>query len=1397
MNNHPPAALRSTATRPAAITSNRPQGGQASSQARTAGISPAVARSTTQARPGSLRNTLPGLTAAFCLTLTALLHHTSRAAAINPDPGSGQVSAISITRGVPAGDSYDPLVALPGGEVYEIPPDRTGRISLTLGITHDFQGTVTTSIRDSDGARIAAATGDQPTLTFDPLKFRYPFILTVESPTAAPSRTILIAPRNIGNAIGPGFTGSLSSHDPNLEDDDEYRIDQGNDSGSYDIEGKDISSGACGACRSSSCDLSHANETANADATGPHGRFLAGFSAGISMQGDSFTGVDVEINPAAGVSRASFKSHGTGDATIARVDDLDDGNLRAITTGSAHTTFADIANGVRISIAKDSDPATTAFRTITFVNTATNQVTRTSTYGGESIQTIWSYDDTGHPTWTVITGNGARKSKLILEVDTATLRIQRRELYERAHGTSGIAAVLVSEVLETYQKTILGWRKTKSEIIGDSGPSPTTTWEYFGPADGLTKAGLPASITRPDGATETHNYYISRSTYHTISRPFPDGTNPLIETRAKTTTGSWSYTDLKVGANFLSQGYNSWSGTTMTRFHHDGTAYRSTTHTVNAFGTDFGGIPTSVAMPDGTRVTQAHDRTGGTRNLTVDAGVPDGAEIGEGTTTLTTRDHNGILRTKFVAAIGTGAGDGTVLNDFRVIGAGDALGRPTTFHYFPDAQDIPAYAITRDYACCGLLSETDKHGLTTTYEYDDLGRRTHVNRQSVTRATVYDGLTVSTHRYPENPAVDPSGTPPLSRTTRNLAGTVVTSESPDPSALDGQGDGIPGALTTTTTTVSYSSAGTTTETAISGSGAQTTHTHPGGRTWKTTGNLSPRRIHAYAVNPTGLVTASAYLISDGATPTIAEPTATQFDRAGRIVATGILPDLAPATLLAANDNSGATLSHATRFFYNGLGQLAKTTDADNVTTLHAYNDLGERTTTAIKLDNESTITYGTDRVTRTTTFPHAGNIRTTTEVWQDGATATQSTLVSQTDRTPDGLQSLSWQIGRGATPNDPTATFTHTQTDLQGNGAWTTTTTHPDGTKTKEIHTGGRLTRVESLSADDPALVIAYTEYGYEDATNGIPGRLRTTTDSRTGPTTTAYISTTCDAVKSVTDPGDRTTSFTYDPRGNRTEVDAEDTPNPAGGEHDNITITAYDSYGRVETVTGATYPVSYTYDYAGRMKTMTTNGAAGAAITAWNYSPSTGLLDSKRYDSNPAGTAGAGPSYTYTAAGRLETSTNARNITATQYYTKGGQLRAIDYSGPTPDILYDTDCLGRILHEYQGTLTVSNGIPSMPAPARGDSYTYDPAHLALQTETHALGAETRTLVRTYDTYGRTQQVAAGINTDATPTTLETTEHFTGYRFGTDGRLLGIDAQNIPRFTDKDYGRAAAPRRTW
>jgi RHS repeat-associated protein len=114
-------------------------------------------------------------------------------------------------------------------------------------------------------------------------------------------------------------------------------------------------------------------------------------------------------------------------------------------------------------------------------------------------------------------------------------------------------------------------------------------------------------------------------------------------------------------------------------------------------------------------------------------------------------------------------------------------------------------------------------------------------------------------------------------------------------------------------------------------------------------------------------------------------------------------------------------------------------------------------------------------------------------------------------------------------------------------------------------------------------------------------------------------------------------------------------------------------------------YPVGYSYDAQGRLKTMTNwsgfSANSGARVTTWNYDTYRGWLSGKTYDGGAAG-----PAYTYTAAGRLATRAWARAITTTYSYNYAGDLSGVAYSdGVTPNLAYDYDRRGRQTSVTQG----------------------------------------------------------------------------------------------------------------
>ena len=217
----------------------------------------------------------------------------------------------------------------------------------------------------------------------------------------------------------------------------------------------------------------------------------------------------------------------------------------------------------------------------------------------------------------------------------------------------------------------------------------------------------------------------------------------------------------------------------------------------------------------------------------------------------------------------------------------------------------------------------------------------------------------------------------------------------------------------------------------------------------------------------------------------------------------------------------------------------------------------------------------------------------------------------------------------------------------------------------------------------------------------------------------------------------------------------------------DNTSVTNfYAPSGLLTNTCGSrTYPVAYTYDYAGRMKTMTTwtNFAAstGAAVTTWNYDAYRGFLTNKAYAD------GKGPSYAYTAAGRLQTRAWARQVAGqplvtTYSYDPAGSLLAIGYSDATPGVTNTYDRQGRAVTITQGsggTSSTESLIYDSIGDVLSESYTAGPlAGLSitnvydnlLRRTSLSLNSQLSTLNSTvygYDAASRLSTVSDGTNT--------------------------------------------------
>lgn len=583
------------------------------------------------------------------------------------------------------------------------------------------------------------------------------------------------------------------------------------------------------------------------------------------------------------------------------------------------------------------------------------------------------------------------------------------------------------------------------------------------------------------------------------------------------------------------------------------------------------------------------------------------------------------------------------LTGSEIVAIRDAFGRPTRINY------LDGTYITRTYDCCGLSQETDREGITTTFNTD---HTVLLDLNNTGSAQTYYGSSVTRAGVATHTLTDALGRV-FKIILQGTNGALIVQDERHYNIL-GDLDWSKDALGRTTTYSQTNQGGFTVRTTTFPDSSQSIESSwPDGSAYETKGNAVQGLRYAYeVVQDNGAyvqTTTQTRLENDGSVSP--EYTTTYTDFAGRAYKTETpWPD-------------GGTNAVSLRS-YNGLGQLAKSTDADGVATLYTYNGRGELETTALDLANSGVIDFGgSDRITRTTSSVENSPLRgtvvrmTVTELWETNG-LNQSTVLQISETSADGTQSWTTQYGL--------TTTNITEID-RANQRRTVTTRNPDGTSTVTVFEQAlqkSVTRLDKNGARITQITFAYDAFG----------RLQTQTDARNGPTTYAYYDdgqihtvTTPDPDSAASGPGldPQTTTYTY----YRDLVNGIKTVTtlPDNG----IVTQEYLPSGQLKKTWGArTYPAEYTYDRAGRMETLTTwqqfnfsagTGISGSATTRWNYN-ARGLLANKRYADNK------GPNYTYTASGKLKTRLWARGILTTYGYdSKTGDLLTLTYSDTTP----------------------------------------------------------------------------------------------------------------------------------
>ncbi len=900
---------------------------------------------------------------------------------------------------------------------------------------------------------------------------------------------------------------------------------------------------------------------------------------------------------------------------------------------------------------RNPDTSGTNFNHLWLIETR-GGVIHTNKYSYESANGEWALED----------GEGLRKESTWKEVQGTTTY----EYREVRQGTN-----LVWKERRKYEP--VGERDELKELVeGDGGTARTTTYTYYGPSGEGYNTNQLKQVDYPDGRWTIFEY----DSEHRVAREYSahlDAAPTTNSTLCRVTEYAYALTQAVDGEVEGGSYLPDKARKTIVTLPGQGGAHEVS----RSYRKLYSGLTMEKACPNplstwstsGNLLTKTEYYTEGSDDGRVARVTrPDGTVslygYGQSATALTTTNKTGEINATWDALL-NGTESAKAISQFgntqtnatrQVVNEAppSVVQSSQTYQYLDsleqDHRVITLGGLTNElhYACCGLDTSVSPDGVTTQYEYDGL-RRVIATRQvelGITVSNTLDALgrTMVKTRYGSD------GTPMvLAQYAYDVLGRL-TSET----------NALGGVTTYSETTISNKLQKTTTS---PDGGTRVETYYRDGRLEKVTGTAVQPVRYDYGVEQDGgydrEYTLETKLDASG-NPTF-EWTKTYTDGMGR----------AYKTVYAAA--SGPYPYRQTT--YNDLGQRAKERDPDGNVTLYAYNGTGELVSVVQDLDGNDLIEANgassqDDRITNTLLDvlavsaqenTHGCEIRRTRVYAYALNNSTVTNLISMTEESTDGLRTWRTVYPDGATP-----ATTATETAYGGGTNRTETVTYPDGSTQVSAYTYGRLQSVTRKDANN--VTLSQTTYGYD-----AHGRQNTMTDARNGTTTYTF------------NAGDQIATVT--------------TPAPGGGGTAQVTTSYYDTQSRQigqilpdgtattnlyyasgllwKTWGSRIYPVEYTYDPQGRMKTMTTwrnvLDATTAGVTTWNYDAYRGWLESKRYADN------TGPDYGYTPGGRLQTRLWARGtsrLTTTTTY-QGPDLVQVAYSDGTPSTSWTYDRLG------------------------------------------------------------------------------------------------------------------------
>ncbi|GEM_PF-2398768 len=822
------------------------------------------------------------------------------------------------------------------------------------------------------------------------------------------------------------------------------------------------------------------------------------------------------------------------------------------------------------------------------------------------------------------------------------------------------------------QDPVDDWR-LETTIEGFNGKTETTTMAYYTAADGAGKEGRLKSAQYPDGNWMTRDYDAQGrvtkevSSYKNNAFGTAENLNRVTEydytalgTDPGTNTTTPRTVTRKVAGQIVGKTFTLLlSGETQNIQAESPTAaWNNAANLVTTQYFDNGELVVTE-MPDGQIRTSRTTYVGDQEIVTTATGKPDVLPVTKNSTVIkgyktvtTSHEILGYLVSSYRYRVESG---GDILLTGQVDSDLDDEFRAQRTDY------VDGTFTTREYECCGLRKMTDKQGILTEFDRDQLRRVIRSTRSSVTSHTEYDGLgrTTFTYMTPSNDYNDIYG----KATARPEYNEIQELEKTyDPVGRETEYDrSVASGIITRTTT-------------YPGGSTSITKTYADGTPIETLGTATRPMTTTISWDTNGQrITEQAYASNTN------DYTKTTTDFLGRTIKT------------ERPSPTGTGIASTQTNYEAGTSRMIERLDEASLRTIYQYNDLSELEVTAIDVNNNGQVELGgSDQVTsnvveyvdytfNNTTYPTR---KTSSYVWQEENSAT-STLISESWSTHDGLHRWSESFGQ----------LTHSETlrDVP-NAKVTTTRTSPDDSYVVSITEDGLAQSTTTYDANDVQLT--QMTYGYDQW-----NRRNTLTDAGTGTTTTTFHAD--GSVNTVTTPdpdgtGPLTAQVTttwssglnslgYTGTGGR--IAKVTTP-------DNKTVTReYFPTGELQKQEGARqYPVEYTFDYAGRMKTMKTwqdkLGNAGIATTTWNYNDA-GVMTSKRYDDNK------GPDYEYDVRGLLEKRTWARGKVTEYGYDSRRRLETIDYpSSTTSSVTNRYDRVGRMIEveDASGTRTYDHG---------------------------------------------------------------------------------------------------------